>query len=284
MKTIILASGTGMRMRPHTLNTPKSMLEVPRDSGKPMLETIVEHCAGSGMMHEIVFAVGYKKEQIISHFGRGLSDQYGVDMVYSEGDNTPNTAGEIGKGYEHLKDEEDFLVYYGDTITDLNLKEFYDCHKANGKIVTIPAMYSVPTYAGIMKCKPDGTVTMAEEKPFINRHVPLVDPETGETIYTNVPIFWVSRRLFDECSVFKERNEPGPYGSIRAYGRDFTADAVPELTDKRQVHAYIPKGIDLGGGKMDDSIFHFDIGDEKKWDAASKAIKDHTEHILIKLA
>jgi bifunctional UDP-N-acetylglucosamine pyrophosphorylase/glucosamine-1-phosphate N-acetyltransferase len=64
MQAVIMAAGLGTRLRPHTDRTPKPMLRV---AGRPILEWSIERLPAS--VDEVIIVVGYRKEQIIGHFG-----------------------------------------------------------------------------------------------------------------------------------------------------------------------------------------------------------------------
>ena len=65
MQAVVLAAGEGTRLRPLTENKPKGMVEV---EGKPILTHCLEQLVSLGA-DELVVVVGYRKEDIISHYG-----------------------------------------------------------------------------------------------------------------------------------------------------------------------------------------------------------------------
>ena len=58
-RAIIMAAGTGSRMRPITLHTPKPLIPV---KGTRMIDTVIRALHQNGI-HEIYVVVGYLKEQ-----------------------------------------------------------------------------------------------------------------------------------------------------------------------------------------------------------------------------
>lgn len=66
MKAVIPAAGVGTRLRPHTLNKPKSLLPV---AGKPILAHIVDDLVTAGI-DEIVLIVGYHGAAVREWFAR----------------------------------------------------------------------------------------------------------------------------------------------------------------------------------------------------------------------
>ena len=58
-RAVIMAAGTGTRMRPLTLTTPKPLIKV---NGSRMIDTVIEALHENGI-REIYVVVGYLKEQ-----------------------------------------------------------------------------------------------------------------------------------------------------------------------------------------------------------------------------
>ena len=75
MRAILLAAGMGTRLRPLTLETPKSLVNV---NGKPMLETQIEFLREKGI-DEIIVVTGYLSEKF-----EYLKRKYGVTLVHND--------------------------------------------------------------------------------------------------------------------------------------------------------------------------------------------------------
>lgn len=75
MRAILLAAGMGTRLRPLTLETPKSLVNV---NGKPMLETQIEFLREKGI-DEIIVVTGYLSEKF-----EYLKSKYGVTLVHND--------------------------------------------------------------------------------------------------------------------------------------------------------------------------------------------------------
>ena len=74
MRAIILAAGMGTRLRPITLTTPKSLIEV---AGETLIERQIRFLQEKGV-HEIIVVTGYLAEK----FGF-LREKYGVTLVHN---------------------------------------------------------------------------------------------------------------------------------------------------------------------------------------------------------
>lgn len=81
MRAILLAAGMGTRLRPLTLETPKSLVEV---NGKPMLETQIEFLIEKGIK-EIIVVTGYLNEKF-----EYLKEKYNVKLVHNDKYNVYN--------------------------------------------------------------------------------------------------------------------------------------------------------------------------------------------------
>jgi len=114
MQAVVLAAGEGTRLRPLTEDKPKGMVEV---TGKPILTHCFEQLVELGA-EKLVVIVGYKKQNIISHFG----DEFeGVPITYAHQREQNGLAHALLKAEEHV--DEDFMLMLGDNIFQANLED-----------------------------------------------------------------------------------------------------------------------------------------------------------------
>jgi len=123
-QAMILCAGFGTRLNELTKDTPKPMLEL---GDKPLLEHTILHLKKFGI-NKIIINLHYLPEKITSYFGNG--DNFGVEIAYSYEDQPLGTAGAIKKVENKLAESENFLVIYGDVLSDLNYSDFLAFHKS----------------------------------------------------------------------------------------------------------------------------------------------------------
>ncbi|HAT39098.1 nucleotidyltransferase family protein [Polynucleobacter necessarius] len=179
---VIMAGGMGTRLRPHTNNCPKPLLEV---AGKPMLEHIMDRAKLEGFNH-FILTIHYLGEMIEDYFGNG--EHLGVRIDYLRENSPLGTAGALSL----LKPIPDspFVVANGDVITDIRYGGLLDFHVRHGAAATM----AVRTYEwqhpfGVVNT--DGVEIIGfEEKPVarshINAGVYVLDPITLNTLTENV--------------------------------------------------------------------------------------------------
>lgn len=109
-QAIVLAAGEGQRLRPFTVNRPKAMLSI---ADKPILQYAVEALAKNGIRN-IVFVVGYSKEQVYDYMGAG--EKFGVDITYVTQQAQLGTADALSYAKQAAEDE--FLVLPGDNLIE----------------------------------------------------------------------------------------------------------------------------------------------------------------------
>ncbi len=106
MQAVIMVAGKGTRLRPLTLHVPKPMLRIGE-------KNLVEHNIAQlpEEIDELIFVVGYLKEQIINHFGDNFQ---GRKVRYIEQEDLLGT----GHALKICKDilKERFLVMMGDDL------------------------------------------------------------------------------------------------------------------------------------------------------------------------
>lgn len=172
-EAIILAGGLGTRLRQVVPDLPKPMAPV---SGRPFLEHQMDYWIGQGL-RRFVLSVGFRREQIVSHFGKRYRD---CEIVYAEERSPLGTGGGLLLAVEQLSAPGPFLVLNGDTFFEVNLPALADFHRSRGADLTI-ALFAVKNndrYMGV-QLKDDGTVTSFKSVPgasqFANGGVYLMD-------------------------------------------------------------------------------------------------------------
>lgn len=95
-RAVIVAAGEGKRMRPVTLDTPKSLVRV---NGVPMVDTVIQGLEANGI-REIHVVVGYRKEQ----FQRLERDYPGVELIENPWYQTCNNISSLYAARDFLED------------------------------------------------------------------------------------------------------------------------------------------------------------------------------------
>ena len=164
IKTVILSGGIGYRLKEETEFKPKPMVEV---GGKPILWHILKTYTHYGFDNFII-ALGYKGNLIKDYF---------VNKKYYDGDFTLNTSthkinhkrsispermkitfvdtgldsstGERVRRIKNYIDSDYFMVTYGDGVSDINIKDLLNYHKAKKVIGTVTGVYPQLKYGGL---------------------------------------------------------------------------------------------------------------------------------------
>jgi NDP-sugar pyrophosphorylase family protein len=132
MKAMILAAGIGTRLRPLTLEKPKSLVEV---QGVSLLEHTIRYLKYFGV-NEIVINVHHFAEQI-EQFIRD-KDSFGLRISLSdEREALLDTGGGLLKAAWFFDDKKPFFLIASDVITDLDLTALYNYHLQYDPIVTL---------------------------------------------------------------------------------------------------------------------------------------------------
>lgn len=159
MKAVVLVGGEGTRLRPLTYDLPKPMVPI---CGNPFtqyqLDLMKQH-----NITEVIFSMGYKWSSFENHFGDG--SQLGMKIQYVVEEYPLGTAGAI-KNVEDFLDEEDFLVFNGDILSEMDLTDIIDFHKRNKADCTIVLTpVENPTIYGVVELDENHRVHRFTEKP-----------------------------------------------------------------------------------------------------------------------
>lgn len=128
-RVAILAGGMGTRLRERSGDLPKPMVPV---LGKPVLHHQIELCRLHGFT-DIALLVQHRHEKISEYFGDGSA--FGVSLRYAIEDEPRGTAGALRDALPMLAER--FLLLYGDTFMDVDLRKLWNSHDASGAVVTL---------------------------------------------------------------------------------------------------------------------------------------------------
>jgi glucose-1-phosphate cytidylyltransferase len=198
MKVVILAGGLGTRLSEYTKLIPKPMVEI---GGKPILWYIMNHYAHYGY-NDFIIALGYKGEVIKNYFLRyyTLNNDFTIDLhsgnvnyihehpqdwrvsLVDTGANSM-TGGRILR-LKDLIGKEDFMVTYGDAVSDVDISALVNQYHQTGRQAMVTAVHPTARF-GELDIDKDNLVRQFKEKPQVNQG------------WINGGFFVLSPRVFD---------------------------------------------------------------------------------------
>ncbi len=183
MKALILTAGLGTRLGELTKETPKPLLPV---GGKPMLTYVIKYLAGFGFK-QIALNLHFHPEAIRSVIGDG--SQFGVDVTYSFESELLGTAGALKPLRYFFEGETDFLVYYGDVITNQDLSNLIAFHRGHQSFATL-LVHKRKNSNSVIELGEDSRITTFLERPkLIN--------QGNHQSWVNSGVQVLSPRIFD---------------------------------------------------------------------------------------
>ncbi len=238
MRAVLMAGGSGTRLRPLTCDLPKPMVPI---LNRPIAEHII-NLLKQHQITEVVATLHYLPDVLREYFQDG--SDFGVQMTYAVEEDQPlGTAGCV-KNIAELLDET-FLVISGDSITDFDLTAAINFHKQNqSKATLILTRVPNPIEFGVVITDSEGKICRFLEKPStseifsdtVNTGTYILEPEVLEYLPDNT-----------EC--------------------DFSKDLFPLLLAKDEpIYGYVADGYwcDVG---------HLDAYREAQYDALDRKVK-----------
>src|ERR1039458_4569506 len=132
MKAMILAAGLGTRLKPLTDTIPKALMRV---KGVTLLEQSIRYLQRNGV-HSFIINIHHFGEQIIDYLSE--NDNFGSEIAVSdERDNLLDTGGALKKAGWFFKENDPFIVYNVDVISDLDLGKVTDQHINSQVLATL---------------------------------------------------------------------------------------------------------------------------------------------------
>lgn len=131
MKALVLCAGFGTRLGALTTALPKPMLPL---CGEPLLAHTLRQLSSQGFT-DVAVNLHFLPSTIIDYFGDGSA--FKLRLRYSHEDRLLGTAGALKKLESFFADAEDFLVLYGDVLTNQDLRALAAYHVAKKALVTL---------------------------------------------------------------------------------------------------------------------------------------------------
>ncbi|GGW63258.1 glucose-1-phosphate thymidylyltransferase [Streptomyces lucensis JCM 4490] len=159
MKALVLAGGTGSRLRPFTHTGAKQLLPL---ANRPVVHYALQAIADAGI-EEVGMVVGAHGDAIRHAVGDGSA--FGLRIAYLRQPEPRGLAHAVLIARDFLKDD-DFLLYLGDNYLEDGVRAFVRRAAADGdaaRLLVTPV--PDPTAFGVAEVGGDGLVRRLEEKP-----------------------------------------------------------------------------------------------------------------------
>jgi glucose-1-phosphate cytidylyltransferase len=226
MQVVILAGGFGTRLSEETDLIPKPMVRI---GDIPILQHIINYYSKFGHT-DFVIALGYKSEVIFEYFE--ASKNPALNIVLVDTGLETSTGGRIKKLEDVLEDE--FMLTYGDGLSNVNIDDLLDHHRRFGKIATVTAVRP-PARFGTIEIS-NGVVTKFAEK----------DPQDAGWI--NGGFFCLNKKVCNFISDSTTSFESEPLNhlvqiqELSAYEHHGWWQPMDTLRDKRALESLWDKG------------------------------------------
>lgn len=156
---VILCGGRGTRLREHTQEIPKPLVEI---GGLPILWHVIQLYAVQGFTR-FLLATGYKGE-LIGRFAQETPWPEGVDVrCVDTGLDTP-TGGRIKLLQEQVAGEA-FCATYADGLASIDLTALLEFHRSHGKLATMTVVRPELQFGVTELDAHEGRVLGFREKP-----------------------------------------------------------------------------------------------------------------------
>lgn len=208
---MVLCAGFGTRLGDLTREIPKPMLPL---NGRPMVAYILSHLKRHGF-DQIALNLHFKPEIIRDHFGDGTSS--GITLTYSHEPQLLGTAGGVKQVESFFRTAPEFLVHYGDVVTDQDFTAMLQFHRQRGALVTLLLHQRIKSNS-VVTLDGDGCIVDFLERPTDEARRGLVSP-------------WVNSGI---CICSPEILDSIPPGSPS----DLPRDIFPKLIGTRRLFGF----------------------------------------------
>lgn len=162
MKAVVLAGGRGTRGRPFTDHIPKAMIPI---HGLPLISHIVRHLSSSKTVSEIIILADYNG--LGRQIERFFENQKGLKKpIRFVQDSQSGTGGDLMHLEKAMKNEHEFLLWFVDNLTPLDVRDMYQYHKKKKTLATIATRRYRKEETGYAVVE-DGIIVEFKEKPTV---------------------------------------------------------------------------------------------------------------------
>ena len=238
MRAVLMAGGSGTRLRPLTCDFPKPMVPI---LNRPIAEHII-NLLKRHQITEVIATLHYLPDVMRDYFQDG--SDFGVQMTYAVEEDQPlGTAGCV-KNIAELLDET-FIVISGDSITDFDLSAAIEFHKQQkSKATIVLTRVPNPIEFGVVITDKEHRIRRFLEKPSSSEIF-------SDTVNTGTYI------LEPEVLDYLPENQES----------DFSKELFPLLLEKGEpIYGYVASGYwcDVG---------HLDAYRESQYDGLHRKVK-----------
>lgn len=229
MKGVILAGGTGSRLRPITHTGPKQLVPI---ANKPVLEYAVDDLVEAGI-DEIGIVLGNKgRDEIQEYFGDG--SDWGVEITYIVQGEPLGLAHAVGCSKSFVGDDS-FVVYLGDDLMREGITELVEDFNSEEYAAGIGLQeVEEPSRYGIVDVNEEGDVTQLVEKPD--------DPPNNLAL---IGIYVFSPEIFEQIEAL-DKSWRGEY--------EITEAIQGLLDDGKRIQSHVVHGWWKDTGKPEDVL------------------------------
>jgi glucose-1-phosphate cytidylyltransferase len=217
IKTILLCGGKGERLYPLTSDIPKPLVKI---KDKSILSHIIDHLFKFDM-NDLIILTGYKSEKIKSYVEEKyvnsniqIIDSGDVDIIQRIKDALPYI-------------DNDFMLLYGDTISNINITNLKNFHSTSDYPVTM-TVWPLVSQFGIVDIDNKGGVLGFKEKPKLDKWI-------------NIGYFYFDNQMKDmiknslSFSQFLEKIAGKKMlGAYKHEGIHITVNTVKELSEAKK--------------------------------------------------
>jgi len=168
MKAFILAAGEGTRLRPYTEKVPKCLVPI---DGRPLLGIWIDLMSRHGVS-DILINTHYRAGEVDA-FIRKIRDHVPVALTTVYEESLLGSAGTVWHNKGFVDGEDEFIIAYGDNLTDINLTGMMHCHRkhrSRGGILTVGLFHAPdPSACGIAVLGDGNRIVDFVEKPVSPR-------------------------------------------------------------------------------------------------------------------